>query len=134
MRWGRGRKRLNGEEGKYSTTKVISWSMDGRLLDSIRNDADMHARAFYTHPRTRSTYMSALAARFCPRFPALWPVDVLPLTRSGFKKVNVVSLGLILKKSRHDIMTLFVLSLSKYSKNMKESHASRRTPPDELQR
>lgn len=122
------------KEGRHSITKVISWSLDGRLLDSIRNDADMHACAFYTHPRTRSTYMSALAARCCLRFPALWPVDVLPLTSNGFKQVNVVSLGLILKKSRHDIMTLFVLSLSQYSKNTKESHASRRTPPDELQR
>lgn len=50
------------------------------------------------------------------RIPAIWAVDVLPLTSGGLKKVNVVSLGPVLKIARLDIMTLFVLSPSKYSK------------------
>lgn len=68
-------------------------------------------------PGRAAPYIGRRGCALSLRFLALWAVDVLPLIHSGVgQKVNVVSCGPILINPRHDIMTLFVLSLSKYSK------------------
>lgn len=73
----------------HSTQRVIRL-VNGRkdFLIPIRNDADMHTRAFYTRPRTRSTlFMLARWLRVVIRGSLLSVLfDVLPLLSSGLEK------------------------------------------------
>lgn len=73
----------------HSTQKII-WVVNGRkdFLIPIRNDADMHTRAFYTRPRTRSTlFMLARLLRVVIQGSLLSVLfDVLPLLSSGLEK------------------------------------------------